>query len=152
MFNCLFLQEDQSVKPERVKKLIDDLGDDLSWEFRRQDLQSLANAGYELVKKLRAAKVSDLNKAGLQTSSARLIYNANAPILCKTPQIPGTKLSRYSSGFVSNVLVMPVKPVFDTDALACHCATCLLLQAGVGFQRVEELGIIGPPHNSRQSK
>ena len=67
-----------NVTPEQVKVLLDNLDDGLSHEFGEIELQCLAEAGYNSVRKLKVATLANLVNAGLQAATAQLILHASA--------------------------------------------------------------------------
>ena len=65
--------------PEQVKVILDNLKDGLSNEFEENELQCLAGARYNSVRKLRGATLANSVDAGLPIAVAGLILNASAP-------------------------------------------------------------------------
>ena len=66
------------VTPEQVRVLLDNLEDNLSYEIRENDLQCLAEARYDTVRKFKGATLANLVDAGLPAEAAQLILNAIA--------------------------------------------------------------------------
>ena len=79
LLTCLLSQDgpDRHVRASEV--LLDNLEDGLSVEFEENDLQCLARARYNSVRKLKEATLADLVGTGLPAAAAQLILNASAP-------------------------------------------------------------------------